>query len=310
MKKLLKFLLILLIILGALGALAYFKGYNNLLNRWINFSFCESSVYYRVGSIDPEFAIDRETIVKNTKEAGNLWNDLIGRRLFIYDESADLTIDLVYDQRQSVLTEISQKKSEVDQKTDDFALSIEEFEQKRQALETKLNTLNQEIDYWNKKGGASEEKFEELTDRQNALRNEIVKINQVAEKLNRTSEKISEDVDYVNQKVETFNQMISVLPEEGVYITGAHKIEIYLYDTPQSFTHTVAHELGHALGLDHVDQEASIMYPISSPQSKATEADLNAISSFCLQQNRLDLIKNDLKNVWYTMLAELGFVVT
>ena len=93
-------------------------------------------------------------------------------------------------------------------------------------------------------------------------------------------------------------------------MAGPHKIEVYIYEAAEEYIHTTAHELGHALGLDHVDEEDSILYPVSSPKSHATTSDLNAINNFCSEQNRIDLIKNDLKNMWYTLLAEMDFVVT
>ena len=310
MKKLLRFLFFLIVILGVLGALAYYKGYNNLLNRWLNFSFCDSSVTYRVGTIDAGFDKSKEDIIKNTKKAGDLWNDLIGRELFVYDEDSNLTVNLVFDERQDTLDAIGEQKQNLDEKRENLVLSVEEFEQKRQSLETQLNELNEEIEYWNSKGGATKERFGELTDKQDFLREEIAKINNAADKLNKTTKKINQDVDSVNQKVENFNDLLSVLPEEGLYMAGSHKIEIYIYETDKSYIHTTAHELGHALGLDHVDQEDSIMYPVSSPKSQATTSDLNLINDFCSEHNRIDLVKNDLKNMWYTLLAKLDFVVT
>ncbi|MFC1755857.1 matrixin family metalloprotease [Patescibacteria group bacterium] len=310
MKKFLRFLFFLIIVLVALGTLAYYKGYNNLLNRWLNFSFCDTSVTYRLGTIDDGFETPRKDIVENTKEAGKLWNDIVGRELFIYDDDSNLTIDLIFDERQDALNSIGEQKQYLDEKRENLVLSVEEFEQKRLGLENQLNDLNEEIEYWNNKGGASKEKYRELTDRQDFLSEEIRKINTMADKLNRTTKKINNEVDSVNQKVENFNNLLSVLPEEGLYMAGPHKIEIYIYENDVSYIHTTAHELGHALGLDHVDQEDSIMYPVSSPDSRATESDLNLINNFCSEHNRIDLIKNDLKNMWYTLLAEMDFVVT
>lgn len=304
--------ILLFILLVTLGGFLFLKSGDiyTIVDRWLNFSFCDSSITYKIGTIDPKFELERERVVENAKKGGQLWNELVGRELFTYDQNSYLVIDLVFDERQGSLTIINEEKQNLDIKKDDLMLSVKQLEDRSQELEDKVNELNQEIRYWNQRGGAPKEIYDQLIDEQDEINNEIAKVNSMAQELNMETQKVNQRVDQVNQEVEKFNQLLSLKPEEGVYVAGTNAIEIYIYESDHNFTHTVAHELGHALGLGHVEEESSIMHPVSSPQSHATQSDLQLVSQFCAENNRLDLIRNDLENFIHIFLAQFSNVVT
>jgi predicted Zn-dependent protease len=60
------------------------------------------------------------------------------------------------------------------------------------------------------------------------------------------------------------------------------EINIYEFDSRTALLRVLAHEFGHALGLDHNDNEQSIMHYLnSSTNLKPTKEDLAALREVC-----------------------------
>ncbi|MFC1722189.1 matrixin family metalloprotease [Patescibacteria group bacterium] len=307
MKRLFKIVVLLSLILTITLIYPKIKVYTN---RWANFSFCDEPILYKVGVIDPKFNVTREQVINDTLQAIELWNNIQKKELFKLDPNASLVIDLVYDERQENLKTISQQKDVIEKQKDDLSTQAYTFETKKADIEIKLDNLNKEIEQWNQKGGAPKNVYDDIKNRQSALQNEINDINSKADRLNQTTDRINGEIDNLNDNVSEFNNLLSIKPEEGLYIGSKNKIEIYIYDSKKNFVHTVAHELGHALGLDHVDEKDSILYPTASPNSHASMSDIDALRNYCAEQNRLELIKNDLKNSFLMFFAQFQDVVT
>lgn len=307
MKKIIR-LTILATIIGI--ALINRKNLWVVADRWLNFSFCDRSMTYKVGAIDPKFNVSRENVLQNAVNASQLWNQVVQNDLFVYDTGSVLEIDLVFDERQGSLQMLSKQEELLDEKKEDYLINKQQLEQKRSELEERLTKLNDEISYWNEKDGAPEEIYYEIIDRQETLNKEIDEIYRAADRLNLQMEKVNQEVDSVNQAAARFDNILSVKPEGGIYDPSRHRIEIYIFENDQDLINIISHELGHALGLDHVDEEGSIMNANVSPESHVTQSDIEAISQFCTQQNRLDLIEHDLKNLIFILMARMDSVVT
>lgn len=73
--------------------------------------------------------------------------------------------------------------------------------------------------------------------------------------------------------------------DQGLYY--ADGIDIYFFEDKDDLRITIAHELGHALGIGHTDDPATLMYPLKSKANEhleiVTEVDLRYLRE-ALQQ--------------------------
>src|SRR5687768_14626038 len=69
-------------------------------------SACENPKKYSIGIIDTQFQISKDDFSSAVQEATQIWERAYGKDLFAYDPESDFTINLIYDNRQSLNTEI------------------------------------------------------------------------------------------------------------------------------------------------------------------------------------------------------------
>lgn len=242
---------------------------------------CDVPIGYRIGNIDSRFKVITEKLLDVAQRSANVWNQEAGKVLFGYDSKAKLTINLVYDERQSLTEKIQNldqnlknERGALDPEVAQYKLLVADFKKR-------LSDFNSKVAYWNSKGGAPPEEYTKLTSEQAELRNESDKLNLMAKELNQSTQKYNINVSDFNQTLNSFNDVLSQKPEEGIYRGAEDEIDIYLTKNDNEFVHTLAHELGHALGIPHNNDEKSIMFPFTSESVKATEADTNDLSYIC-----------------------------
>lgn len=242
---------------------------------------CSKPITYKIGQIDPRFNLKEKDFLENIETATKVWEDPLGRDLFTYDPSGSLTISMVFDERQSFSNQINSLQGELKNQKDSLSPQVADFKARSQAFNQQVTNLNNEIEYWNSRGGAPQEEYEKIKRKEEELKAEAQKLNELAASLNQQASKYNVNVDDLNRTIGSFNAQLNERPEEGIYRSENNTIDIFFNNSEQELIHTLAHELGHSLGVDHIENPKAIMYSKSTQTVIASEDDINSLKTVC-----------------------------
>ncbi len=247
MRSLHVLITILLVLVGYLGYLVYTEKVP-----------CVTPITYGVGMYDEHAHVSKEEAVQRMHQAAEVWNDALGRKVFVAGVSPDLPVNFVYgalqetlDARNAIVDDIDTLKEEQKRVANEYAALGKQYEQAQrrgQATQEMKDTLDTLL-----------ARYYEL---QKAIGVDVRKHNALS----------YDDI------------------EAGEYIrdTEGERIYVYGFESTQELESTLIHEFGHALGLGHVDDEKSVMY--RSDKSIATtlsQADLAELARACSEQKTL-----------------------
>lgn len=263
------------------------KTTNSIKDLYPNHS-CDEPLVYTLGQVDEGFGLSREEIVDLLKESEDVWENISERELFVFEEGAEgaVVVNFIFDNRQQEIIDSRSSEEFLDQKWSSYeklvdqydVLSLQhdrlvnEYESNVKEYESLLEKYNARVEIWNKNGGSQRE-LKDLRQDEFFIQTVYKGLNEEQERLNRTTDQINNLADEINILQKDLNYQTDLhnqqfvkedVIQSGDY--GQYEINIYQYYSIPDLKLTLAHELGHALGMDHVEDPKSIMYYLLDEQ--------------------------------------------
>ena len=273
---------------------------------------CQEPLVYRIGPIDSRFGISEQDVAKAMKQAAAIWSEELSRPAAVESEDGNVVVTFVYDDRQETVDgelrfreRIESEQLRLDQFHRQYERQKREFEEKseqysRLARETlnEIEELNRWVQRRSAAGGLTQQdaaRFEdrkiEIDRKQQRVEREKRNLERLAEQLNRNADRLNMMTAENNRMVDEYNDRYSGekkftkatyqnLPDGG----GAITVNTFL--TRTELVLILAHELGHAFGLEHLPDSRSVMHSQMGDQElfpvlQLTEEDKAAIRNIC-----------------------------
>ncbi len=272
-------------------------------------NICSKPITYKIGQFDEGFNITKEDFIESLQNAENVWELKTNKDLFKYDqEKGKVTINLIYDYRQEAtnkLTSIDSQlkdgqikynsvKAEYNKLKKQYDIVISKYNVNLASFNKRSLSYQEKVKYWNSRSGAPKSEYDLLQkekllldQKYKALQIEQNNVNKLASSVNTLATELNRLAFVLNLNIKTYNSVGEERGEtfkEGLYTkdNSIEKIDVFEFSSNDKLIRVLAHEFGHALGIDHLPDPNSIMYEQNQSNSlELSTLDLEALNLVC-----------------------------
>ena len=269
---------------------------------------CQKPIEYSIDVYDTRFNLPIDEFIQALLEAEAMWEGASGEDLFEFVEEGDLKVNLVFDSRQEATQKLQSLNQGINSSKDQYQALKDEYDSLKAQYSELYIYLEQEIaefeadraefeknaNYWNTRGGAPAEEYQKLEKERVALNEKARSLNISQNQLNQTIDDINAVAIALNKLAHSVNKGVAIFNnvaesqgeefEEGNYELDSlgERINVYQFENRQKLVRLLAHEMGHALGVGHVEDPDAIMHRLNaSPNMDLTDSDISALKVVC-----------------------------
>lgn len=259
---------------------------------------CQVPVSWRIGELDPNFSLTLEQAEQAAHAAAAQWNSALGIELFRYDSINGFPINFAYDARQQQLLQqalLQRNLQRYDSTISERLADLQTQSARLTQQQNRFSILNQQLAadiaaFKLKAQQASGNSRSTLQLEQQQLNRRQQQLQQQADMLNAEQQRLVREQGYLNDTVADRNSLLpesaapAVAAEVGLMeIRGLNRsMTIFAYKTLADLELTMAHEFGHALGVGHTDDVASVMhFSLNPAQRNVMSNDIQALKAQC-----------------------------
>ncbi len=234
---------------------------------------CTEPVGWYIGEIDERFGFSHAQVLEAAELAAAVWNaDRPRRPYFVYDASGTLPIHLKYDHR------VNQIVGE----QEDFQRLIAEYHDQLAAYNDRLEKYEADLKRFNEGRVRGHRNLDRM------------RLNRESEELQREQQRLAEITQSLEQQkpqrrgvqhLHIGHYQRQVLRSRGVERIVEEQIFIMQASDFEELVLVLAHELGHSLGVEHVDDAEAVMHPYGTVpphgRIRLTPADREALRAAC-----------------------------
>lgn len=269
---------------------------------------CPDQLILYPGKQDPRFGISRPEFIRALKKAAAFWSALSNKTIAVVKDKGNIPVNLVYDDRmaftkseEKLRKELAKAELRIDQMEVDYRAEEKEYELmllNYRKKEASVKKMEDAFLSWVEKISESsysredyrkvyQQKKKAVETQQKILNVDRRKVNAKGKAVNRINRELNRLIEGKNKLVQQYNRTYSGKRQfvQGNYIyTGRERnIQIYHFRSTGELEVILAHEIGHALGIDHVKDPQAIMYDHTSNNNKnllrMSQSDKKAFSS-------------------------------